>query len=176
MLSPVYLGYYLSLDTFLRIEHKDYHFDRINLAMGKTNSTTGGDDGRQQQSTQTIDSRGDLNQAVRDAAAAANEANGGKKGHHLIVLNFTATWCSVCRKIAPFWEKLPTDAKINGTGTTVRLYKVDVDASPDLTNFYGASALPLFIFLVDGKKVDTLVGAQQTALRKKILKHASSKK
>ena len=54
------------------------------------------------------------------------------------------------------------------------MYTVDVDESPDLTNFYGASALPLFVFLVDGKKVDTLIGAQQTALKKKILKHASS--
>ena len=50
--------------------------------------------------------------------------------------------------------------------------QVDVDASPELTSTYGASALPLFVFLVRGKKVDTLVGAQQTALKKKVVKHS----
>ena len=38
---------------------------------------------------------------------------------------------------------------------------------------YGASQLPLFVFLKRGKKVDSLVGAQNTALRKKILKRQS---
>ena len=120
----------------------------------------------------TITSRQDLDSAVKDAAAA-NQGVG--KQNQLIVLEFTASWCSVCRKISPFYDKLLDDPKINANNN-VTLYQVDVDESPDLTNFYGASALPLFVFLVDGKKVDTIVGAQQTALKKKILKHASSKK
>jgi thioredoxin 1 len=122
----------------------------------------------------TISSREDLDRAIKDASTNATETN--KKGH-LILLKFTANWCSVCTKIAPFCEGLASDPKIATTlDRNVLVYKVDVDASPDLTNFYGASALPLFVFLVDGKKVDTLIGAQQTALKKKLLKHASSKK
>mmetsp|Transcript_5533 Transcript_5533/g.10712 ORF Transcript_5533/g.10712 Transcript_5533/m.10712 type:complete len:139 (+) Transcript_5533:426-842(+) len=117
----------------------------------------------------TLSSRQDLGRAVKDAAAGC-----------LIVLQFTATWCSVCRNIESFYEGLADDPKIlslsSATEKKVALYKVDVDVSPDLTNFYGASALPLFVFLVDGKKVDTLVGAQQTALKKKLLKHATSSK
>jgi thioredoxin-like negative regulator of GroEL len=48
---------------------------------------------------------------------------------------------------------------------------IDVDASPALATKYGATALPLFVLLKNGKKIDTLVGAQQTNLRKKIIKH-----
>ena len=129
--------------------------------------------GRIEASLPSISSRENLDEAIRECSARANEK--GKSGH-LIVLEFTAEWCSVCQKIKPFYFGLPKDPKIAASDRAVFLYTVNVDESTDLTNFYGASALPLFVFLVDGKKVDTLVGAQQTALKKKLLKHASSKK
>ena len=47
-----------------------------------------------------------------------------------------------------------------------------MDASPELTDSFGATALPLFVFLIGGKKVDSMVGAQQTALKKKVVKHS----
>jgi thioredoxin-like negative regulator of GroEL len=58
--------------------------------------------------------------------------------------------------------------------TGAQLHVVDVDESPDLTTLYGASQLPLFVFLKRGKKIDSLVGAQNTALRKKVLKLAAA--
>ncbi|VEU34741.1 unnamed protein product [Pseudo-nitzschia multistriata] len=119
-----------------------------------------------------LSSREDLDRALRDAAAKASESD--KKKGSLVVLEFTAEWCTVCQKIAPFWRGLGSDAKVVSADRLVALYTIDVDASPDLTNSFGASGLPLFVFLVDGKKVDSLVGAQQTALRKMVLKHASS--
>mmetsp|Transcript_6974 Transcript_6974/g.17505 ORF Transcript_6974/g.17505 Transcript_6974/m.17505 type:complete len:152 (+) Transcript_6974:80-535(+) len=127
----------------------------------------------------TLSSREDLDRAIRNARANAranhhNANQGSGSSGSLVVLKFTATWCGVCRKIAPFYEGLARDPKVTETSNVVALYNVDVDEAHDLTNSYGASALPLFVFLVDGKKVDTLVGAQQTALKKKILKHVSS--
>ena len=144
------------------------------MGSGKGKSKGGGGSSRQASSKlPTLSSREDLERAIKEASEKANEAN--KKGH-LILLKFTADWCSVCRKISPFCEGLPNDPKVSNSDRLFSLYKVDVDESPDLTNFYGASALPLFVFLVDGKKADTLVGAQQTALKKKIMKHTASKK
>jgi len=144
------------------------------MGSGKGKSKGGDGGSRQGQSNLlTLSSREDLNRAIKEASKKASEAN--KKGH-LILLKFTANWCSVCQKISPFSEGLPSDPKLASLDRLFSLYKVDVDESPDLTNFYGASSLPLFVFLVDGKKVDTLVGAQQTALKKKVMKHASSKK
>lgn len=144
------------------------------MGSGRGKSKGGGGSSRQVPSKlPTLKCREDLERAITEASKKANELN--KKGH-LILLKFTANWCSVCQKISPFCEGLPKDPKVSSSDRLFLLYKVDVDESPDLTNFYGASSLPLFVFLVDGKKVDTLVGAQQTALRKKIMKHASSKK
>ena len=51
------------------------------------------------------------------------------------------------------------------------LVYVDVDEAAELATAYGASALPLFVLLRGGKKVETLVGAQKTALRKAVVKH-----
>ena len=142
--------------------------------MGSGRGKSRGRGGRNESSKlPKLSSRGDLDQAIRDATQKSAETN--KQGH-LILLKFTANRCSVCQKIGPFCEGLPSDPKLATMERMFSLYKVDVDESPDLTNFYGASSLPLFVFLVDGKKVDTLVGAQQTTLKKKIIKHASTKK
>ena len=144
------------------------------MGSGRGKSRGGGRGARNESSRlPKISSRGDLDQAIKEATKKASETD--KKGH-MILLKFTADWCSVCQKITPFCEGLPSDPKLATLDRMFLLYEVDVDESPDLTNFYGASALPLFVFLVDGKKVDTLVGAQQTMLKKKITKHASSKK
>jgi len=138
------------------------------MGSGRGKTKDGTADGALSSKIPTISSRQDLDNAVKDAAAK-------NLGKQLIVLEFTASWCSVCRKIIPFYEKLVDDPKVV-TNNNVTLYQVNVDESPDLTNFYGASALPLFVFLVDGRKVDELVGAPQTVLKRKILKHASLKK
>ena len=106
-----------------------------------------------------IVNREELDQAVKDA------------GQQLVVLNFGAKWCEVCKKIEHFYAQLGTDPKVVETGA--QLYAIDVDLSPDLTSS-GMSQLPLFVFLKKGKKVDSLVGAQNTARRNKILKLASS--
>ena len=114
----------------------------------------------------TLLSRQDFDYAIKEERR--------RNKHQLFVLKFTAKWCGTCRKISPFYRKLINDPKINMNNNNVTLFEVDVDESPDLTNFYGASSLPLFVFFIDGKKIDTLVGAQQTVLKKKILKHSSS--
>jgi len=102
-------------------------------------------------------SREDLDRVVRAAGNAA-----------LVVLEFGASWCRECTKAAPFYEQLA----LKEPGSV--FCRVDVDTSDELTSAFGASALPLFVFLRRGKKVDSLVGAQQTALRKKVLKHAKA--
>ena len=94
-------------------------------------------------------------------------------GDQLVVVNLGASWCGVCNKFAPFVAQL-TSQFSSASPARVLFCKVDVDQSDELVNFLKPSALPCFIFFVRGKKVDTLVGAQQTALRKKVLKHSPS--
>ena len=48
----------------------------------------------------------------------------------------------------------------------MRFASVDVDACAEAAERAGAEKLPLFELLMGGKRVDSLVGAQQTQLRR----------
>jgi thioredoxin 1 len=79
-----------------------------------------------------------------------------KKG--VVVLDFYANWCGPCKRIAPAFEELA------GTFKNFTFLKVDVDESPDLTELYGVNAMPTFLFLVDGKTVKKVEGADLKAI------------
>ncbi len=75
-----------------------------------------------------------------------------------VVIDFFATWCGPCKKIAPTYEKL------SETFTNVSFFKVDVDESPELVNIYDISAMPTFIFLKDAQLVKKVEGADMEGL------------
>ncbi|KAG8595253.1 hypothetical protein GDO81_001468 [Engystomops pustulosus] len=89
-------------------------------------------------------------------------------GDKLIVVDFTATWCGPCQRIAPFYESLAT--KYPG----ILLYKVDVDEAAEISAQCGIRAMPTFQFYKFGKKVDELCGADQDKLESIIMKLTSS--
>lgn len=71
----------------------------------------------------------------------------------LVIIDFFATWCGPCKKIAPFFEQLADEyAKIT-------FLKVDVDESPELTEEYDVQVMPTFLFIKDGKVVKRVEGA-----------------
>ncbi|XP_073520922.1 thioredoxin-like [Phyllobates terribilis] len=82
----------------------------------------------------------------------------------LIVVDFTATWCGPCQKIAPFYESLASKYP------AILLYKVDVDLAADIAAECGIRAMPTFQFYKDGKKVDELCGADPDKLESLIKK------
>lgn len=71
----------------------------------------------------------------------------------VVVIDFYANWCGPCKRIAPTFEKLAEEFK------QVTFLKVNVDESPDLTEMFDVNAMPTFVFLVDGKVVQTVEGA-----------------
>jgi thioredoxin 1 len=75
-----------------------------------------------------------------------------------VVIDFFATWCGPCKRIAPFFEKLSESVK------SVSFFKVDVDESQDLVNEFAISAMPTFVFLKDGKEIKRVEGADMTGL------------
>lgn len=76
-----------------------------------------------------------------------------------VVIDFFATWCGPCKRIAPTYEKL------SEAFTTVQFLKVDVDESPELVNTYDVNAMPTFVFLKDGKVVKRVEGADLDGLQ-----------
>ncbi len=72
-----------------------------------------------------------------------------------VVLDFWATWCGPCKKIAPIIQELAD--KYEGQ---VIVGKVDVeDGADDLVSEYGVRNVPTVLFIKNGEVVDKIVGA-----------------
>ncbi|CAH8551098.1 unnamed protein product [Schistosoma turkestanicum] len=70
----------------------------------------------------------------------------------LVVIDFFATWCGPCKKIAPEFEKI--SMKYDAV-----FLKVDVDILSKAAEKHSVKAMPTFICIKDGKKVGEVVGA-----------------
>ncbi|KAG8714026.1 hypothetical protein FRC09_018074 [Ceratobasidium sp. 395] len=91
-----------------------------------------------------------------------------KAGEKLTVIDFHATWCGPCHAIAPKYDALAKEF------TSVNFTKCDVDAVPSIAREYSVSAMPTFVFIKNGKKVDQVRGADPRALEATIRSHATA--
>ena len=71
-----------------------------------------------------------------------------------IVLDFFATWCGPCKKIAPFIEELAKEYE----GKVV-VGKCDVDDNNDLAIKFGIRSVPTVLFIKGGEVADKVIGA-----------------
>ena len=75
-----------------------------------------------------------------------------------VVLDFWATWCGPCKKIAPMIEELAEQY-----ADQVIVGKVDVEENDDISFKYGIRNIPTVLFIKDGQVVDKIVGATAKA-------------
>lgn len=85
-------------------------------------------------------------------------------GVKLVVVDFFATWCGPCQRIAPVFEQL---ARKYPKAVFV---KVDVDKCQETAASNGVTAMPTFMFFRNKTKIDTLRGADAGSLEEKIRK------
>ena len=71
-----------------------------------------------------------------------------------VLVDFWAAWCGPCRRVAP-----EVDAVATQLGEKVKVFKVDVDAEPDLATRYGIQSIPALYIFKGGKVVDQILGA-----------------
>ena len=76
-----------------------------------------------------------------------------------VVIDFFATWCGPCKRIAPMFEDLA-----DKYFPAITFLKVDVDESADLVDTFQISAMPTFVFLKDGAVVKRVEGADVMGL------------
>ncbi|MBR1466198.1 MAG: thioredoxin [Bacteroidaceae bacterium] len=76
--------------------------------------------------------------------------NGGKP----VMIDFWATWCGPCRRVAPVIEQLAQEYE----GQAI-VGKVDVEEQDELAAQFGIRNIPTVLFLKNGEVVDKVVGA-----------------
>lgn len=94
-------------------------------------------------------------ETVEDFSAELKNA-----GDKLVVVDFFATWCGPCKKIAPIMKELAE------SNPNVVFLKVDVDEADDLAKDKNISAMPTFQFYKSGVMVKEFKGANEAELRK----------
>ena len=87
-------------------------------------------------------------------------------GSTLVVVDFYADWCGPCKKIAPTLEALAEKTP----ESKVKFYKVDVDASRELSAAQGVKSMPTIQFFRDGKKVHEIVGGDINGIKQEVAK------
>ncbi len=75
-----------------------------------------------------------------------------------IVLDFWATWCGPCKKIAPDIEALAEEYE-----GQVIIGKCDIEENDDLVSRFGIRNVPTVLFIKDGNVMDKQVGAAPKA-------------
>ncbi len=72
-----------------------------------------------------------------------------------VLVDFFATWCGPCKMLAPILDEVAQE--VQGKAA---VYKVDVDASPDLAQRYNVMSVPTLIVFENGQIKRTTMGAQ----------------
>ncbi len=71
-----------------------------------------------------------------------------------VLVDFWAAWCGPCRMVSPALDKLARERP-----GRIKLVKVDVDTSPDLSRRFDVQAIPTLMVMVDGKVAARRAGA-----------------
>lgn len=83
----------------------------------------------------------------------------------LSVIDFSATWCKPCKRIAPVVNNLSNIYK------NCSFYKIEIDKVDDIGKIYDIRSLPTFIFFKNGKVIDRISGIDTIILVNKIKKY-----
>lgn len=82
-------------------------------------------------------------------ALELNESNFAQEtGTGLVLVDFYATWCGPCKRMAPILEELKG----------AKVVKVNTDVNQSLALEHQVDSIPKFVFMKDGVVVDQMVG------------------
>ena len=72
------------------------------------------------------------------------------------IVDFTATWCGPCQRIAPILEELADEYKKD-----IVIYKVDIDKERGLAEAFNVSSIPAILYIPgDGGEPIMTIGAR----------------
>ena len=71
-----------------------------------------------------------------------------------ILIDFWAQWCVPCKMLSPVLDELAAEEGF------IRVGKVNVDESPELTQAFEVQTIPLLVVLRDGEVLDSSIGVK----------------
>lgn len=83
----------------------------------------------------------------------------------LVLVDFYATWCGPCKRLAPIVAELAKEQQGKLT-----VLKVDAEAVPDVAATYGVKAYPTLVVLRNGKVLEQKAGYRRKAALEEWLK------
>ncbi len=86
------------------------------------------------------------------------------------LVDFWAVWCGPCRMVSPVLDQLAHER-----AGQIKLVKVDVDHSPQLSARFAIQAVPTLMVIVDGKIVARQAGAAPAPVLRSWLEGALTK-
>ena len=87
-----------------------------------------------------------------------------------VLVDLWATWCGPCRMVSPALESVARDL-----AGQVKLVKVDVDQSPQLSRRFSVQAVPTLLVLRDGQVIARQSGAAPAGVIRKWVQDAMNK-
>lgn len=82
-------------------------------------------------------------------------------GNKPAIIDFNATWCGPCRRIAPILDELAKEYE----GKIV-IYKVDVDKNREIAEVFGISSIPAILYIPLDKEPVMTIGLRGKAKMK----------
>lgn len=115
-----------------------------------------------------------MNLGMSGAISDITSATVGKlKDTPLSVVDFWASWCVPCKRLAPLYEEASAEMTAKRPGE-VAFFKLDVEKEPDLASAYGVMSIPTVLAFSGGKPVDRFSGRTKEDLVRWIEKLAGS--
>jgi thioredoxin 1 len=81
-----------------------------------------------------------------------------------VLVDFWASWCGPCHRVAPILEELSVDVQ-----GIAKICKLDVDDQSDLADDYQVMSIPTIIIFKNGEIVDTQMGVHSKEKLRKLL-------
>ena len=75
-----------------------------------------------------------------------------------VLVDFFATWCGPCRMLTPTIDEVAKE-----TEGKAKVFKLDIDQSPEIASRYGVMSVPTLILFENGQVKKQTVGAQPKA-------------